>query len=29
MIRDIVKALRGDNELNLSRLVAMVKGMRQ
>jgi hypothetical protein len=29
MILDVVKALRDDNELNLSRLVAMVKGMSQ
>jgi hypothetical protein len=29
MIRDVVKVLRGDNELNFSRLVAMVKGMSQ
>jgi hypothetical protein len=29
MIRDIVRALRDDNELDVSRLVAMVKGMSQ
>jgi hypothetical protein len=29
MIRDVVRALRDDNEIDLSRMVGMLKGMSQ
>jgi hypothetical protein len=29
LVRDVVAGLRGDNEITLSRLIGMVKGLRQ